>query len=211
MDLYIIIVLLAIVVNLIITYVLLRKKSFKKENCLWIVFIQSICFVIGSKLLDIWVNYKYYFYYNIEEAIRSGYMFYGGMFLGILYIFLYCKIKELNYKAIFEVVIPNFLLFFAICKIGCFLNNCCTGIFDFPIQIVESIICIITYLIIMKKESSQKSIYWTCVSFGLIRAITFLLRSDLNMRNLIVNEVISIGILIFGIGLLIRNREIKKV
>jgi len=65
MNLYIIIIWFAIVVNLIITYVLLRKKSFKKGDCLWITFIQPICFIIGSKLLDIWLNYKYYFYYNL--------------------------------------------------------------------------------------------------------------------------------------------------
>lgn len=116
-----------------------------KDNIL-INVIQSITLILGSKILDFFVNYKYYVQYNIIQAIHSGYMFYGGMILSIYAVYIFCKIKCINSKNIFEIIVPNIILLYSICKLGCFFNKCCGGICNFPLPLVESIICFIVFI-----------------------------------------------------------------
>lgn len=207
---YIAFIILGLIVNFVINYYQLRENKINKKDIIKINVIQIIFLVLGSKILDTLVNYGYYTYYNIFQVITSGYMFYGGMILSIFYLYAYCKIKHIDLVIVFKIILPNILLLYAIWKMGCFFNKCCVGINGFPIQIVESIICIIAYCIISKRSKALSKIYLTCIIFGLMRIFAFLLRKDINMQNLIVNEMISSAILLAGVIIFCYNKKLNK-
>ena len=106
-------------------------------------------------------------------------------------------------------ILSHMLILYACWKIGCFSNNCCVGINNFPIQIIESIICIILYYII-RISKIRKKISIICIIFGITRIVTFLLRNKISFNNLIINEVISICILLIGIKTTI-NKERRVI
>ena len=209
-ELYIIFIGIGLITNAIVNYYTLKSNEIKTKENLIINIIQLITIILGSKILDFFVNYRYYIYYDLFQVIYSGYMFYGGIMLFICAIIIYCKIKEINLEDIFKVIIPNFLLLYAFCKIGCFFNKCCIGIYDFPIQLMESILCFISYFIILKNLKTLNKVCYSCMIFGIIRLASFLLRSNIDVINLVVNEIISICIILIGIVSFLRYKLKSK-
>lgn len=207
--LYIVFIFSGLIINFILNFCQFRNEKLNIKENIIINVLEIIGLILGSKLLDIIVNYKYYIYYDILQSIYIGYMFYGGMILAIALIFLYCTLKNINIINVFEIVLPNMLILYACWKIGCFSNNCCVGINNFPIQIIESIICIILYYII-RISKIRKKISIICIIFGITRIVTFLLRNKISFNNLIINEVISICILLIGIKTTI-NKERRVI
>ena len=206
--LYIISIGIGLIINATVNYYALKSNGIKaKKNFINIIIIQIFTIILGSKILDLFVNYRYYIYYDMFQAISSGYMFYGGVILSICAMIIYCKIEEINLDDMFKAIIPNILLLYAFCKIGCFFNKCCIGIHDFPIQLVESIICFMSYFVILKKLKTLNKVYVSCMVFGIVRFATFLLRSNISVINLIVNEIISVCIVFIGIALFLKERR----
>lgn len=205
--LYVFFIGLGLIVNAIINYYFLKKNELKIKDNVSIVSLQLVTIVLGSKILDRIINYKFYIYYDLYESLRVGYMFYGGLILSIITIIIYCKNKSLNINQTLKIVIPNYLLLYSICKMGCFFNKCCIGIHGFPIQLAECIICFVTYFIVMRNIKEDDRIYTSCILFGILRMISFFLKANIDKDNLITNEVISGLIVMSGIILFMIHKK----
>ncbi|MBR3134427.1 MAG: prolipoprotein diacylglyceryl transferase [Clostridia bacterium] len=193
---------LGLVINYILNFIQLNKV----KNRLIISIITLACIILGSKILDYIVNYRFYEFYNFEEVLKNGYMIYGGIITAIVEVNLYCYLNKIETKKVFDVIIPNMLIMYSIFKIGCFINGCCIGKYDIPIQLIESIVCFIVYRIINKYFNNDK-ISVTCIGFGFIRILDFIMRKQIMLDNLIINEIISIFILVFGIYYYRKNNQ----
>ena len=158
---YILIIGIAFLISFIVFYKI-SKKNYIKLDIMYIYVINIVGFAIGSKLMSLISNN---IKINIYNFINSGYSFLGGMLGSILVVILYCKKYKLdfiNMLSNFTVIYP---LIYSISKIGCFLNDCFYGIikindinYKFPLQLFDSIIMFILFLILLVKSNKSKSL-----------------------------------------------------
>lgn len=84
---------------------------------------------IGAKLL-FWVvelsniikNPSY-----IMETLSSGFVVYGGIIVGILTGYVYCRRKKLDFLMHLDFIVPMIALAQGFGRIGCFATGCCYG------------------------------------------------------------------------------------
>lgn len=82
---------------------------------------------LGGKLLHIIVEFKTLFTDPMAVLGSEGFVVYGGIITGIATIYVYCRIKKLQfleYIDLFATVVP---LNQALGRIGCLLAGCCYG------------------------------------------------------------------------------------
>ena len=137
---YYFILFLAFLFNFIIFYIL-SKNKLEKIDYLGLFIINILGFAIGSKILSLFDNHLNF---TITNFLNSGYTFTGGIIGSIFFVFLYCKRYNINFNNTFKnflIIYPNI---YAICKVGCFFNNCCGG--KIPIQIIESLLMFLLFM-----------------------------------------------------------------
>jgi phosphatidylglycerol---prolipoprotein diacylglyceryl transferase len=83
---------------------------------------------LGARITYIIVNWQVFIKAPLEIGLgRSGFVFYGGVIFGLLYLFLFTqkhKIKFLKITDIFALGVP---LAHGFGRIGCFFYGCCYG------------------------------------------------------------------------------------
>lgn len=85
----------------------------------------------------------------------SGYSFICGYIRGLIAILILSKLFKKEKIDILVLYIPNMLIMNSTLKIGCYINECCYGIVNFPIQLIETIInffAVIYVLVIIYKK-----------------------------------------------------------
>ena len=119
--------------------------------------------------------------YNIEIRFRPEYLFrlkYGSMDLGGAFLtfpivlVIANKLFKIKYKDLFEVMIEALILASAIAKTACFSIGCCKGIPTdlpwavnglHPVQLYETGIWIIVYIVVMLTKNRMNSINRVCI------------------------------------------------
>ena len=151
---------------------------------------------------------------NNSNLFTSGLSSYGGLFGIILSSIIFEYIYPLDKKLIklSIIVLP---LMYSIGKIGCFLAGCCygikyTGLFSiryinsnvsyFPIQLVESIIFFILFLILNKNKEKKHILYISILVCSLSKFFLDFLRSEHNIFS--ITNIFSILLIIISIILL---------
>ena len=82
---------------------------------------------MGGKLLFIIVNFKQFLASPMSVLGSEGFVVYGGIIVGILTIFIYCKLKKISFLDYMDVLAPSVILCQGFGRIGCFLAGCCYG------------------------------------------------------------------------------------
>lgn len=105
-----------------------EKKGLDRDLIFWLGMTCIVSGFIGAKLMFYIVEIEYY----MEDWSRlldfnAGFVVYGGIILGILAGWLFCKIKKLEFGRYFDIVMPSVALAQAFGRIGCFLAGCCHG------------------------------------------------------------------------------------
>lgn len=105
-----------------------EKKGLDKERIFWLGMICIISGFIGAKLMFYIVEIEYY----LEDLSRlldlnAGFVVYGGIIVGILAGWVYCRVYKLEFGRYFDIVMPSVALAQAFGRIGCFLAGCCHG------------------------------------------------------------------------------------
>lgn len=86
--------------------------------------------VVGSRLFHIVFEDPVYYFQNpakIFAVWQGGYTFYGGLLVGLFSSYLYCRISDLNFLKIVDIITPSVVSGLAIGRVGCFLAGCCWG------------------------------------------------------------------------------------
>ncbi|SFD09804.1 prolipoprotein diacylglyceryl transferase [Butyrivibrio sp. YAB3001] len=208
--------------------------------------LEAYCFLgafIGAKVLYLIVSYKYiewdrildYKYFN--DLMLGGFVFYGGLIGGLLFIYLGGKIHRIKPKQYLKSFI--FLIPFIHCfgRIGCFMAGCCygvpyhgigsvvfpegsfapSGIELFPVQLVEAIFLMIIAILILVLRVICRFEYTVelyLFIYGVIRFILEYFRYD-NIRggfeNLSTSQWISlVMIAVAVIDFVIENKMKDK-
>lgn len=85
--------------------------------------------IFGARLFFIIQFYKEYKYnlLSIFKIYEGGLVYYGGLFAGIITLFVYVKKHHLPFLKTIDLLIPSAALGLGFGRIGCFLNGCCFG------------------------------------------------------------------------------------
>lgn len=187
-------------------------------------------FLLISADSIIWSNLSDPAYFN--EIMRSGFVFYGGMIIGLLFILAAGKFHKINSLLFIRHLIFLIPFAHAFGRIGCLLAGCChgkewhgifavtysagypapAGIPLFPIQAVEAgclliISGVLLLLELYKKDLLTVPVYFIC--YGCIRFVLEFFRGD-EARGfygiLSSSQWISLLLLLTGILLLIKTR-----
>lgn len=97
------------------------------ENLFFIVIASA---VIGSRLFHVIFEDPVYYFQNPMKILavwQGGYTFYGGLLVGLLGVYVYTRIRGLNFLRLVDIITPSVILGLAIGRVGCFLAGCCWG------------------------------------------------------------------------------------
>ena len=215
---YVIVIFIDAILCSTINLVQLKKENLKYKEIFTLIILNIIGIIIGSKILDYVVLYRYYVNNDILSSLTKGWMFYGGVVLSVCLTGLFCCIKQYKFERIIGIIFSNLILFYGIGKIGCFVNNCCYGLEyfgpfnisnQFPIQIFESLYCFTfySYLQIKKKIqdfNNEKLLYSSMIILGIEKLFFMPFRGNSEVVSNCLNAIIATTFITIGII------EIKK-
>lgn len=216
---YGIILLISISVSLFYIYKMLKKENIKDKNIYLYILLYGIFAIVFGKIYTIVTsNFKY----NIIDAGLSSY---GGLVGVILASIIFEAIVPTN-KKIIKYTIISLPLTYGIGKIACFIAGCCygipyNGIFNviykddlniglFPIQLLETIVFIIIFIICNKLKNNKNIIYITIFISTIAKFLLDFLRYEHINKIITTNQIFSIVILIVLLIIIIIRKKIKK-
>ena len=223
------------------------KYGIPREDCLYAMLFGIIGVVVGGKVLYILtdlpriIQYSQYLFGTLEgitSILGGGFVYYGGLFGGLLGAYIYCRMYKICFYDLLQTVVPVIPLIHGIGRVGCFCAGCCYGIpwdppigmmftesvsapnniYLFPVQLLEAALNILLFAIliwIFRKPRKIPAVGVYLIGYGIVRLICERFRFD-GARGFFLGLSTSqwISILVIPAGLLIlwiaRRRRIKK-
>lgn len=233
---YAILIIFAIILSLIILKLNNSKEIVKYDTIIELsIFLIPIAFIC-ARIYYIIFNLEYYIENPIEiiNVRAGGLAIYGGIIGGILTIYIYCKIKKINYLNILDQIAPCLALGQAIGRWGNFINieaygsetnNLLRmGIFEngtykevHPTFLYESIADFIIFVILItlgkkrQKTGERALIYLILYSFA--RFFIEGIRIDsLMLNNIRISQILSLAIFVISCAILVyKHKKDKKI
>ena len=215
---YGIILLIAMSLGLFYIFRMLKKNGIKDKNIyLYILLYVLFAFIFG----------KFYTMISTQEIniLKAGLSSYGGLVGVIIATIIFELILPTNKKLI-KYVIISLPLTYGIAKIGCFIAGCCygipyNGIFNviykdglniplFPIQITETIVFVIIFIICNKLRNNKNIIFITTFIAIIAKFLLDFLRYEHINKILSTNQIFSLIILVVMIIVYLLKTKFKK-
>ncbi len=215
---YGIILLIAMSLGLFYIFRMLKKDGIKDKNIyLYILLYVLFAFIFG----------KFYTMISTQEIniLKAGLSSYGGLIGVIIATIIFELILPTNKKLI-KYVIISLPLTYGIAKIGCFIAGCCygipyNGIFNviykdglniplFPIQITETIVFVIIFIICNKLRNNKNIIFITTFIAIIAKFLLDFLRYEHINKILSTNQIFSLIILVVMIIVYLLKTKFKK-
>jgi phosphatidylglycerol---prolipoprotein diacylglyceryl transferase len=121
---------LAWVVALAVGTVVAWRRGFRWRRVLVTFVIALVAGVVGSRLLDLVVNWGYYStdHARIYATQFTGFSLYGGLILALVVAALLARAWRLPLWRLADSAVPALAAGIMLMRAGCFLNGCCFGI-----------------------------------------------------------------------------------
>ncbi len=167
---YYIIVMFSIIIPI---FMLMHFQKISKIEKIYLLSAYSFSIMgllLGAKILFIMENYL-----TSCEKLYGGYSYMGAIIGYLLFLKFYtffykmtpCRVYNLLKMQVFEI--------YGISKIGCYFSNCCIGIFDVPLQLIESILYLLVFYtttkLYKKIKCKDNGICIGFIIFGILRFI----------------------------------------
>ena len=163
----------------VLLYARRRRFGIASDDTLHIVLLGAIGAIIGAKALYFLVIAPKlirlvpqidWSYQTLEMLLSGGYVFYGGLFGGLLAAVSYCRRYRISLRAAADFYAPALPLFHVFGRIGCFLAGCCWGIEApwgvvythslaapngvtlFPVQLTEAVCNLAICMVLLLRE-----------------------------------------------------------
>ncbi len=216
-NLYAILLILSIVIGIIYIFISMLRDKYINKNILYLYFmLLVVCILFFGKFFTIMASgFKL-------DVISAGFSSYGG-FIGVILSALIMDKIIPNQKKILKYSIISLPLTYSIGKLGCFLAGCCYGIpYNgilsvtyteginiplFPIQLTESIVFLIIFLICNHYKKNNKIIYLTLIVCALSKYLLDYLRYEHINTIISINQIFSILIIITTIIVYYFNKK----
>ena len=190
----------------------LKKEDIKKEYLIYYALLLMVFALFGSLLLTKIIS--------PDSSLTS----YAGLISVIACAFIFNKIVP-NNNIYLKYSIISLPLIYSIGKIGCFLSGCCYGIAYngiisvtyteglniplFPIQLLETIVFLILFIILDRLKKNKYIIEITLITCALSKLLLDFLRYDHMTKLITKNQIFSFIVILIGI-LLIIKKNLKK-
>ncbi len=213
------------------------KLGLEKDHIYNLTFYCFIFGLFGAKLLFGIVEIKKIIEDPSFFLSGEGFVVYGGIIIGILAGYFYCRVKHLEFFRYADIVLPSVAVAQGFGRIGCFLAGCCYGretdsCFSItfhnsqfahndvplvPTQLISSFcnfalaVGLIIYAKKDRKPGRVAALYLIFYSIG--RSIIEVYRDDFRgdfIGPLSVSQFISIFILLLGVFLFFKDSIQKK-
>lgn len=222
------------------------RYDFPREDCFYAMLFAMIGVVVGGKILYLITDIQgiienaAYLFGTVEgwySLLGGGFVFYGGLFGGILGAYIYCRMYKLSFYNFLQAAVPVVPLIHGIGRIGCFCAGCCYGIpwdppvgmlfsaspaaphdvYLFPVQLLEAGLNFILFAVMMgifHKPRKIPAVGVYLIGYGIVRLICERFRYD-EVRGFFLGLSTSqwISILVIPAGILIlwlAHRRSKK-
>ncbi len=93
-----------------------------------LIFTALISGFVCAKLFYILVNFEWFLQDPLAVLGSSGWVVFGGILGGMCGVYVYCRIKHLNFMDYFNLMLPGLAMSQAFGRIGCFFAGCCYGV-----------------------------------------------------------------------------------
>lgn len=216
-PLYGIIIVLSIIIGVIYIYYNLRKEGItNKQVLLYFIMYISFSFIFGKMYTMI--------AYEIDNVITVGLSAYGGLIGVVFASIVFEKILPVDGKII-KYTILSLPLVYGLTKIACSIMGCCGGlpyegllkvkypfvsnIWQFPIQIVETISCLIIFFICQLLRNNKNINYIVLIVVSITKFTLDFLRYEHTKVFITKNQIFSVVLLLITIIVFIKNKVIK--
>ncbi|MGQ9664674.1 MAG: prolipoprotein diacylglyceryl transferase [bacterium] len=191
--------------------------------------------IVGGRLLYVLFHLnEFQDFVGIFEIWNGGMMFFGGFIGAFIAGVIYVKKQKLSIFLLSDIISPCIALGEFFTRIGCFLNGCCFGVpttlpwgvhfprgsfadqagLDcaiHPTQLYSSLFGLLLFFLLQRmlhRPHAQGSIFaYFLIFYGGFRFGIDFIRYYENMGNFLINQLISIIIVITGIALLIKTKK----
>ena len=217
------IIVLSLIIGCIYIYKSVKKEE--KNSFLPLYFVMLFPFVIGLSILSTVIIGLF------EGKFIIGFSSFGAGVGLLLSAFIFEKIVQLNGKLIkySTLALP---LIYGISKLACFFAGCCYGIpynglfkvkypfvmdkFLFPVQLLESIIFIILFILLNKFKKNSNIIYYVILSSAILKYSLDFLRYEHVNSSITSNQIVCIiSVIVLIIYLIIikisKNKSFRTI
>lgn len=216
---YGIIIVFSIIIGMLYIYLNLKKDGYKNKQIL-LYFIMYIAFAfICGKMYTVLA-------YGENDILSAGLSAYGGLIGVVIGSIIFERILPTDGKII-EYTILSLPLVYGLTKIACFIVGCCGGIpydgifrikyvdvlniWQFPIQIVETIIFLLIFIVCHFLKKNNNINYIVMILVSTFKFLLDFLRYD-HINTLITrNQMFSIILLFITIITYIVNKNKKSI
>ncbi len=215
--LYAIFILLSIIIGMIYIYKNIKKETNNKQIIYFFLMYLSFAIICG-KMYTVLA-------YGKDNILTAGLSSYGGLFGVVLAAIVFEKIVPTS-NSIIKYTILSLPLVYGISKIGCSIVGCCGGIpytgilkikyiyglniWQFPIQIIESVISLIIFFICEKNKDNKNINYIVLILVSITKFILDFFRYDHINILITKNQIFSMIIFLVTISLYLL-KKIKKI
>lgn len=224
---------IGLLLGLLFGYVRAKRRGIPIEHVLDIALYGFIAAFVGAKLLYIIVEVKDFIHNPMAIIASGGFVLYGGLILGLITVYTYCRVKKVDFAYYMDLFIPTIPMGHAFGRFGCFMAGCCYGqqtdswigvIFPegslapvgvplIPTQLISGIgnLIIASILIAsygkLKYRGNTGALY--LLLYGVCRFIIEFFRNDYRgaIGFLSTSQFISIFVITISIGLFIFNKK----
>jgi phosphatidylglycerol---prolipoprotein diacylglyceryl transferase len=183
-----------------------KRAGMSGDQVSSLVFISMISGILGARIFYV-IQFWDKFRDHPAEIIRidhGGLVFYGGFFLVIIALVIFCRKHKLDIWRVLDVVAVALPLGHAFGRLGCFLNGCCygkptecllgvefpagtppaehyPGLHLHPVQIYEVFANLIFFsllLLVFKKVKRGQLVSLYFIGYGIIRFVDEFFRGD---------------------------------
>ena len=160
-----------------------------------------------------------------EDKVTIGFSSFGAGVGLLLSAFIFEKIVLLNGKIV-KYSTLSLPLIYGISKLACFFAGCCYGIpynglfkvkypfvmdkFLFPVQLLESILFIILFIILSKLKNKNNIVYYVIISSAVLKYLLDFFRYDHVNKSITSNQIVCI-ISIIVLIIYIVSKKLKKI
>ena len=229
LPIYSLIILIAFLINIVVICFIFYKKNRFNYEIIYLLIFEHMGMIFGAKLYSFFSNpakYNYQF-----DLFKIGFSSIGAVIGIIIMSIIYIKLFKSSIKMIIETFICSIPLIYSIGKIACFLAGCCygieyngplsityqyspnniNGISLFPVQLFESIVFFVLFLIsfnmVLKDKVNNKSIGIFTIIIFICKFLLDFLRFT-HMKNLIsFNQIMCIPFILIGLFLIFSKKE----
>ena len=232
-------VMIGVLFGVLLIILLSRKYAVDSFNAVAFFALSGVGAAIGAKILYIIVTFSQIMedakllssYQLIVKYLTNGFVFYGGLIGAWIGLLICCRLFKENTDGMIAAVMPGFIVFAGMGRIGCSLVGCCHGIetesswFYFmytnsqlapnnlpliPVQAMEAlldfIIAAVLVCVINRSRFRDYGMYFYLTVYSVFRFIIEFFRGD-ELRGSLgafsSSQWISIALLIFTLILLI--------